>query len=134
MVCVKLAGRDAGRKCVILKEITPGRVLIDGETRRRECNVNHLYPLQQILSVAENASHDEVVSAFKSLGIALRAETAPRTKTRATKSIGKPVSHHVKKQKPVRVSSSLAKQAAQKKIFGKAAATPAVPATENQSR
>lgn len=79
-LCVKLAGRDAGLKCVVV-DILEGRfVLIDGETRRRKCNILHLEPLGQVLSIEKNASHDDVVKAFKELGIEV-ITTKPKQKT-----------------------------------------------------
>jgi len=41
-ICVKTAGRDAGLKCVIVDVLDDKFVLIDGETRRRKCNILHL--------------------------------------------------------------------------------------------
>ncbi len=63
-VCVKLAGRDAGKKCVIVKVIDDKFVMIDGETRRRKCNKQHLEPLAQTIDIQENASHEDVANAL----------------------------------------------------------------------
>ena len=63
-VCVKLAGRDAGKKCVVVDFIDDNTVLIDGFTRRRKCNLRHLEPLEETLSIEKGASSDEVCSAF----------------------------------------------------------------------
>ena len=41
-LCVKIAGRDAGKKCVVVDVVNDNTVLIDGETRRRNCNIKHL--------------------------------------------------------------------------------------------
>ena len=46
-VCIKLAGRDAGKKCVIVGILDDKTVMIDGETRRRKCNILHLEPLKE---------------------------------------------------------------------------------------
>ncbi len=54
-VCVKIAGRDAGKKGAIVEVLDEKTVLIDGETRRRKCNVNHLEVLDQILPIGKNA-------------------------------------------------------------------------------
>lgn len=79
-VCVKIAGRDAGRKCVVVSVLDEKFVLIDGETRRRKCNLIHLEPLDQMLDIKKDASHSDVVSAFKSLSIELK-ETKVKKKT-----------------------------------------------------
>src|SRR3989344_6049124 len=67
-VCVKIAGRDAGRKCVVVQPINNHYVIVDGNTRRKKVNINHLEPLDQILEVKESASHEEVISIFKESG------------------------------------------------------------------
>jgi large subunit ribosomal protein L14e len=59
-VCVKLAGRDAGKKCVIVDVLENNYVMIDGETRRRKCNVIHLEPTTRTVEVSPKASHEEV--------------------------------------------------------------------------
>ena len=64
-VCVKLAGRDAGKTCVIVDVLDKEYVLVDGETRRRKVNVQHLEPTAKTIDVAKGASHDDVKSAFK---------------------------------------------------------------------
>ena len=67
-VCVKIAGRDAGRKCVVIQPIDDHYVVIDGNTRRKKVNINHLEPLDQTLEVKESASHAEVISVFNKSG------------------------------------------------------------------
>ncbi|MBW3019500.1 hypothetical protein KY329_04940, partial [Candidatus Woesearchaeota archaeon] len=66
-ICVKIAGRDAGKKCVVIEK-KGYRVLIDGETRRREVNQSHLIPTGEKIEL-KTGSHDEVKTAFKQLGI-----------------------------------------------------------------
>ncbi len=88
-LCVKIAGRDAGKKCVVVSVLDSKFVLIDGETRRRKCNLIHLEPLDKNLDMKENASHDEVVSMFKKIGIELvkhksrKSTVRPRTLRRS---------------------------------------------------
>ncbi|MFH1133170.1 MAG: 50S ribosomal protein L14e [Nanoarchaeota archaeon] len=87
-VCVKFAGRDADRKCVIIKILDEHFVLIDGQTRRKRCNIVHLEPLDQKLDVAEDASHEAVVSAFKAVGVEIEAKK-PRQKKEKPKAARK---------------------------------------------
>ncbi len=68
---IKVAGRDAGRKAVIVEVLDSGRVLIDGETRRRAVNVRHLEPLAETLDISSGASHQEVAVQFAAQGISL---------------------------------------------------------------
>ena len=68
-VCIKTAGRDAAKKCVIIDILDNKFVLIDGETRRRKCNILHLEPLKDVIKIKKNASHDEVKKEFGKLGL-----------------------------------------------------------------
>ena len=77
-LCVKLAGRDAGRECLIVKKLDNSFVLIDGNTRRRKCNIAHLELLSQKADIKENASHEEVAKALEKLGIKTIKRGAPR--------------------------------------------------------
>lgn len=79
-ICVKTAGRDAGLKCVIVDVLDNKFVLIDGETRRRKCNILHLEPLKDTVKIKKNSSHESVKKEFEKLGLKLR-ETKPKQKT-----------------------------------------------------
>jgi len=46
-ICIKIAGRDAGRECVIVDVLKDKFMLIDGNVRRRKCNVIHLEPTKK---------------------------------------------------------------------------------------
>ena len=63
-ICVKLAGRDAGRKCVIVEELDNHYVLVDGDVRRKKVNICHLEPLEEMLDIKEKASTETVKAAF----------------------------------------------------------------------
>ena len=41
-IVIKTAGRDAGREAVIVDILDDNYVLIDGNVRRRKCNILHL--------------------------------------------------------------------------------------------
>ena len=79
-LCIKIAGRDAGLKCIIVDILDDKFVLIDGETRRRKCNILHLEPLKDVIKIKKNASHDEVKKEFEKLGLKVM-ETKPKPKT-----------------------------------------------------
>jgi large subunit ribosomal protein L14e len=79
---VKLAGRDAGLKGVVVEILDKGFVLIDGQVRRRKCNVIHLEPLDKIIEIPKNANHEDVIKAFKAEGIEVaekRKKKTPKT-------------------------------------------------------
>lgn len=68
-VCVKTAGKEAGKICVIVDKLDDIFVMIDGQTKRKRCNVAHLATLEQSVDIKKNATHEEVASALKSLKI-----------------------------------------------------------------
>lgn len=67
-VCVKIAGRDAGNKCVVIDVVNENFVMIDGATRRKKVNIKHIEPLAEILSLKEGATHEQVAKAFEEKG------------------------------------------------------------------
>src|SRR3989338_7739249 len=79
-LCVKTAGRDAGKKCVIVDILDNRFVLIGGETRRRKCNILHLEPLKDVIKIKKNASHEDIREEFEKLGLKAR-DTKPKQKT-----------------------------------------------------
>ena len=94
-LCVKIAGRDAGKKCIIIDALDKNYVLIDGETRRRKCNVKHLEPTSQVLKVTKKAPRTEIIRVFKTLNIDIK-ESKPKKK------VEKPVKTRKKKEKPMK--------------------------------
>jgi len=113
-LCIKIAGRDSNKKCVIIDVVDDKTVLIDGETRRRKCNIKHLEPLDQVLKVSKNAKFLELSKVFKDLGIALK-ETKPK------KASSRPKRKRKKKEKPV---EEVKKEAKPKKEAIKKASKP----------
>jgi large subunit ribosomal protein L14e len=85
-LCVKTAGRDAGKKCVVVQQIDRSYVIIDGETRRRKCNISHLEPLAETVEIRDGADHNEVSQIFKSMGIDL-IEKKPRQPTQRPRQV-----------------------------------------------
>lgn len=80
----KIAGRDAGCKALIIDILDDKYVLIDGETRRRKCNILHIEPLNQVLKINKEASHEAVAKALDELGLKVRL-TKPKPKTEKPK-------------------------------------------------
>ncbi|MBS7646492.1 MAG: 50S ribosomal protein L14e [Candidatus Bathyarchaeia archaeon] len=73
-ICVKVSGREAGRKCVIVDIIDKNFVLVTGPknvtgVRRRRANINHLEPLADKIDIKRGASDEEVVEALKTKGL-----------------------------------------------------------------
>ncbi len=68
-VCVKLKGREAGRRCVIVDIIDRNYVLVTGPedltgVRRRRVNMSHLEPLDEKIDIERNATDEEVKAAL----------------------------------------------------------------------
>ena len=59
-VCVKIAGREAGKTAVVVDKVSSDMVLIDGNVRRKKCNIKHLEPLKDVLKVKRGASTSDV--------------------------------------------------------------------------
>jgi len=69
-VCLKLRGREAGGRCVIVNIIDRNYVLVTGPedltgVRRRRINMSHLRPLDEKLDIESNASDEEVKEALQ---------------------------------------------------------------------
>jgi large subunit ribosomal protein L14e len=69
-LCVKLLGREAGRKCVVVDVVDKSFVVVTGPkkvsgVRRRRVNVNHVEPLQDSIEIKRGAADDEVEAALK---------------------------------------------------------------------
>ncbi len=109
-LCMKIAGRDAGRKCVIVDILDKNKVLIDGQTRRRPCNIGHLEPLRDVVKLKKNASHADVVSAFKTLKLEMK-EKKPKKAAAASK----PKKKRLMSQPSAPVSEAKEKKGKQKK-------------------
>lgn len=69
-VCVKTAGRDAGKRCVVVDLMDKNFALVTGPksvsgVRRRRVNVNHLKPLEEKLTIEKGASDERVAALLK---------------------------------------------------------------------
>jgi large subunit ribosomal protein L14e len=72
-ICVKGAGREARRKCVIVDIMDKSFVLITGPekvtgVKRRRVNINHVTPLQDKIEVKRGASDEEVTQTLEDAG------------------------------------------------------------------
>ncbi len=61
MVCIKLAGRDAGKKCVVLK-VDGDRAEVLGVRKNRLVNLKHLIPTEE--KVDSKISREELLKKF----------------------------------------------------------------------
>jgi large subunit ribosomal protein L14e len=68
-VCVKLAGHDAGKRCVIVDVLDSNYVVVSGAgVKRKRCNIAHLEPTDKKLDIPKGASDEEVKRALEAAG------------------------------------------------------------------
>lgn len=73
-ICVKIKGRETGRRCVVLDIIDRNFVLVTGPknvtgVRRRRVNISHLKPTEKIIKIRRSAPDEEVYKALVEAGI-----------------------------------------------------------------
>jgi len=126
-ICVKLAGRDAGTRCVILEEVKDNLVLVDGETRRRKVNIKHLEPLSTVVKISVSASHGDVKKVLADIGIEVK-DTKPKKsserprqkrKIKTDKKSGKKVKKEVKEEKKSEPKAQIKEVVSEKKVEDK---------------
>jgi len=83
-LCIKLAGREGKRYCVIVDRIDNHNVLIDGNVRRKKCNISHLEILPKKLDIKKGAPTSEVQRAMEKEGIKV---TMPKGKRSGPKPV-----------------------------------------------
>jgi large subunit ribosomal protein L14e len=69
-VCVKTAGRDVGKRCIIVDLMDKNFVLVTGPksisgVRRRRVNVNHLKPLEEKIRIDRGATDEQIATLLK---------------------------------------------------------------------
>lgn len=72
-VCLKLAGREGGKYCVVLETASPF-VLITGPKavtciKRRKCNITHLEPTKHRLDISGGSDDAAIGAAWKASGL-----------------------------------------------------------------
>ena len=72
-ICVKMAGRESGRKCVLVDVMDKSFVLVTGPkkvtgVKRRRVNINHVEPTEDAVQVKRGASDEEVTQVLEAAG------------------------------------------------------------------
>jgi large subunit ribosomal protein L14e len=116
-LCVKIAGRDAGKIGIIIDIIDDNYVLIDGETRRRKCNINHIELIDKMLEIKKNASEDDIITAFKEINIELKKskDNSNKEKKERPKKQKKKKKSVEQEKTPVKKTVKIIKEATPKK-------------------
>ena len=71
---MKIAGREAGKYCVILKKLDNTFFLVTGPkqltgVKRRRCNTEHLEPTPYSLKIDTEAADEVVIKAYDAIGL-----------------------------------------------------------------
>ena len=72
-ICVKIVGREIGKKCVVIEIVDKNFVLITGPKavtgiKRRRANINHIEPTNEKIDIKRGASDEEVTEALNTTG------------------------------------------------------------------
>jgi len=73
-ICVKIAGREAGRKAVVVDLVDDNFIVVTGPksltgVKRRKVNVKHVEILDKKVEVPRGASDEEVLKAIEAAGL-----------------------------------------------------------------
>ncbi len=73
-VVVKVLGREAGRKAVVVDIIDDNYVVITGPksltgVKRRRVNINHIEPTDKKVDIKRGASDEEILKAVEAAGL-----------------------------------------------------------------
>lgn len=88
-VCKKTAGSEKGKICVVVGKSDSNFVLINGNVRRRRCNVAHIKPLETILKIKENASSSAIRNAMRKAGIEIEERVKLKERLRKARELKK---------------------------------------------
>ncbi len=78
-ICVKLTGREAGKKCVIVDIVDRNFVLVSGPkqvngVKRRRVNTIHIEPTERKIDIKRGESDEEIVKALDESTVAYLKE------------------------------------------------------------
>lgn len=60
-ICTKMAGREAGSKCIIVDVIDKNYVVVSGlKVKRRRCNIKHLEFHPDVKKIEKDASDEKI--------------------------------------------------------------------------
>jgi len=109
-LCMKIAGREAGKYCVVVKKLDANFVLVTGprsvtQVKRRKCNILHLEPLKESLKLKDDATDEEVIKAYEEASIFSKLDL-PKPSHRA-----EPAEEREEKEKPEKKKAKKAKEA-----------------------
>lgn len=92
-ICLKIAGREAGKYAVIVQKMDDNFVMISGPkaitgVKRRKCNIDHLEPTEHRLDIEETVNDSDLETKWKKSGLVEKLEIeipVKRTKVKKEK-------------------------------------------------
>jgi len=68
-ICVKLTGREAGKKCIVVDVVDKNFVLVTGPkqlngVKRRRVNINHIEPTEHRVNIRRGEVDEELLKAL----------------------------------------------------------------------
>lgn len=66
-VCYKICGREANKIAIVVDKVDDNYVMIDGNVKRRRCNVKHLEPTNKVLKISKG---DSTIAVHKAMSLA----------------------------------------------------------------
>lgn len=68
-ICVKIVGREAGKKCIIVDVIDKNFLLVTGpkqvnSVKRRRVNMSHVEPTEKKVNIRRGESDEEIMKAL----------------------------------------------------------------------
>ena len=78
-ICLKIAGREAGKYAVIVEKIDDNFVLVTGPksitgVKRRKCNIDHLEPTENKFDIDSKADDSSIENLWRSSGLIEKLE------------------------------------------------------------
>ncbi len=137
-ICMKTAGRERGKVCVIVDILDENFVLIDGNVRRRRCNIDHLEPTPKKLDINKGARTETILKALKEAGYEIEPwKLRKKEKAKEPKKKEKPKAKKEEKkvkEKPKKKAKKKAKKKEEKPKKGKKKATGTGKAKKSKGR
>ncbi len=119
-VCMKVAGREAGKYCVVVKKVNDAFVEVTGPkiltgVKRRRANIEHLEPLEYILQINDGAADEDVVSALEKANLMTKLGLKRPSAAAMKSEKAKPQNEEVKQEKKETKEEKPKKEAKEKK-------------------
>lgn len=81
-VCLKTSGRDSGEIAVVIKNVSDNIVMVDGNVRRRNCNILHLEPTKLKLKIKEDVSTKDLLKVMKDANLEVKKNPEKKVKSK----------------------------------------------------